>query len=65
MSTLKQILQEKGVSQIELAKQIGVADSAVSKWIKWGFKIPFKHKAKICAALNCELSDLNDRGDNA
>jgi DNA-binding Xre family transcriptional regulator len=61
--SLKRILQEKGISQIELAKQIGVADSAVSKWIKWGFKIPPKHREKICAVLNCASSDL-DRGED-
>jgi len=65
MNLLKNILSERGISQIELAKHIGVADSAVSKWIKWGFKIPVKHVEKICLFLKCKPSDLNNEDASA
>lgn len=58
MNSLKRILQEKGISQIELASRIDVPDSIVSKWTKWGFRIPKKHQQKICEVLGCKLSDL-------
>lgn len=58
MNSLKRMLEQRNISQVELAKLIGVADSAVSKWIKWEFKIPAKHRAKICEVLSCDPAEL-------
>jgi DNA-binding Xre family transcriptional regulator len=62
MNNLKQLLVEKNISQIWLAKKIGVDTSMVSKWTKWGLRIPEKHTMKICKVLKCKLSQLNAGG---
>ncbi len=63
MNKLKTLLREKNISQIELAKKLEITDASVSKWIKWGVSIPYKHKLKICKILDCSTSDLEEGGD--
>lgn len=60
MKFLKQKMKEKKMSQIELAVKLGVSDSSVSKWLRWGVKVPHKYHEKICKELGCKLGELND-----
>lgn len=57
---LKQALADKGKTQIELAKYVGVSEPAVTNWVQ-GIKLPRMDKVdKICEFLNIKRSDLLD-----
>lgn len=57
MNKIKKRLMELKISQIEFAVRLGVSDSAVSKWLRWGAKIPAKYKARISEILGCNIED--------
>ena len=57
---LKRYLDEKGWSQNELARKMGVTSSIVSAWAK-GEKYPRADKQDaLCRLFNCERTDLFD-----
>ena len=56
---LKQALSERGMSQIELANEIGKAKSSVSQYIS-GKTVPgINVQEQIAQALNCSVEYLN------
>ena len=55
---LNRLLREKGMTQVDLAKRIDAAPSAVNAWVK-GATIPRTPTLrKIMEVLGCELDDL-------
>ncbi|WP_041576792.1 helix-turn-helix domain-containing protein [Bdellovibrio bacteriovorus] len=56
--SLKKLIEQKGISQIQLASELGVSDASISKWVNWGFPIPPKHLHKVAKILNCEVEVL-------
>lgn len=54
---LKNILSQKKMSQIELAKILGISDVKLSRIVN-GVSIKFDMLAKICEALNVEPGDI-------
>ncbi len=60
MEKLKELLEQKGIPQVQLAAELGVSDASVSKWINWGFPVPEKHHGKICKFLKCSPEIFKD-----
>lgn len=57
---LKLIMFEKGLSQAELGKKMGIGQSRISKWIT-GYETPtIKNLEKIAKALDISVSELMD-----
>lgn len=57
-SHLKQTLKERGISQVWLAKQIGVSDRQVRYWCS-GERLPnLKYAAKVAEALGVEVEKI-------
>ncbi len=55
---LKMKLLESGVSQIELARRLGISDSRVSKILR-GWVVPSSEiKLEIASLLGCEVSEI-------
>lgn len=55
---LKNMLYERNITQLELAKRSGIDQSRISKYCL-GKKIPTIYTAvRIAKALNCSLEDL-------
>lgn len=55
---IKDMRKKAGITQTELAKKLGIAQSAVSAW-ESGEKSPRTAKLmEIAAALNCTVDDL-------
>ena len=59
---LKEILEERGISQRELAAECGVSEYSVSHFCSSGTHIGFPTLCKIADFLGVKLDDL--RGDN-
>lgn len=53
-----QIMEEKGIKPIELAKTLGVTTSTVSTWKTKGTDPPVKYLARISELLNTDIYDL-------
>lgn len=58
--SLKHLLSERGVSYSELARRIGVSDSAVSRWINRKGMPGAAVIAKIANALGVSVAELID-----
>jgi DNA-binding XRE family transcriptional regulator len=58
MLKLKEILEKKGVSQVELAKILGVSTVTVNLWAQHKSDPSLKTTLKICEVLKIKLSDL-------
>ena len=57
-TNLKEMLKERGKTQLELAEFVGVSDASVNNWVN-GIKLPRMDKVdKICKFLNVKRSDL-------
>lgn len=57
---LKSVLEEYGMSQGELAKELGISRSSVNMYIS-GKRMPsIKTLVNIAHVLDCELTDLTD-----
>ena len=57
-TNLKEMLKERGKTQLELAEFVGVSDASVNNWVN-GIKLPRMDKVdKICKFLNIKRSDL-------
>ena len=55
---LKSTRAKRNVSQKELAKQIGVTPSALSRWENEKRKVPAAMLPDIAAALGCTIDEL-------
>lgn len=58
--TLKQLLQERGISNAELARRLGVSDAAVSRWINRKGMPSAAVIAQIANALGISIAELID-----
>lgn len=57
-TNLKEMLKERGKTQLELAEFVGVSDASVNNWVN-GIKLPRMDKVdKICKFLKVKRSDL-------
>ena len=58
MQELKKLRKERGLTAVELAKAIGVKQSAVSLW-ESGKRFPRKDTLKkLCEFFDCKVDDL-------
>lgn len=55
---IKALRKERGMSQKELAKEIGVSDRTVSKWECGKGSVKIKELEKISKALRVHIDDL-------
>ena len=60
---LRDMLAEVGMSQRELANEIGVDESLVSRYIHKQYILNLKTIIKIAYVLNCDISELVDFGE--
>ncbi len=58
MLRLKEILEKKGISQVELSKLLGVSTVSVNHWAKNKSEPSLKMTLKICEVLNITLNEL-------
>ncbi len=57
-NNLRRLLEENGMTQLELAKRVGVGTTSVSNWCK-GIKVPRMDKVDaMCKIFSCRRSDL-------
>ena len=62
-TNLKEIMEEQGYTQRDLANDIGVSESAISNYVK-GTKIPgIKVLINMAYEFDISLDDLMDFGD--
>lgn len=63
---MKKILMQKGMTQIELCKEIGASYSQVSRQMNKHFLLPEKYLERFCAVMEIKKEDLlkamNDGG---
>ena len=57
---VKSILEEKGMSQAELARRMNTAKSTVSNWLKSHREPTISSILKIMEALDCTFEELVD-----
>lgn len=57
MNNLKQIIEEKGIKQAYLAKQINVSKQTITNWIKGYSQPDIKQAQKIKEILNLKSID--------
>lgn len=64
IENLLRLMRERGYSQNQLAKKIGISTTALNKWVR-GITTPRNDKIdKLCQILDCQRSDLlSDRND--
>jgi transcriptional regulator with XRE-family HTH domain len=55
------VMKEKGVSQTDLAGKLGVSDSFLTKFFKYGNKISLERFDEILEALNIDLLDFSEK----
>jgi DNA-binding XRE family transcriptional regulator len=58
MLRLKEILEKKGMSQVELSKILGVSTVSVNLWSQNKSEPSLKMTLKICEVLNITLNEL-------
>jgi putative transcriptional regulator len=58
MNRIHQVLNEKGMKQIELAEALGVTKSSVSQWCSNTVQPPLSKLNKIAEAIGCDVTDL-------
>lgn len=58
MKTIKKYREARGIKQIELAAQFGVAQSTVVKWESEGGYPPSRVIPALAAFLGCTINDL-------
>lgn len=58
---LSRLLGERRMTQAELARKTGIRPSTISEiYNEMAERVNLEHLDKICAALDCKLSDLMD-----
>jgi putative transcriptional regulator len=58
MNRIHQVLNERGMRQIELAEALGVTKSSVSQWCSNTVQPPLSKLNKIAEAIGCDVTDL-------
>ena len=58
MLRLKQLLEKKRMSQVELSKILGVSTVSVNLWAQKKSEPSLKMTLKICEVLNITLNEL-------
>jgi putative transcriptional regulator len=58
MNRIMEVLNEKGMKQIELAEALGVTKSSVSQWCSNTVQPPLSKLNKIAEAIGCDVTDL-------
>jgi transcriptional regulator with XRE-family HTH domain len=61
MLRLKEILEKKRMSQVELSRILGVSTVSVNLWAQHKSEPSLKMTLKICEALNITLNELVDQ----
>ncbi len=55
---IAEVLKEKGISQTELSKKIGVGQSTIAHYVKGDICPSLEAFANICHALNLEQEEI-------
>ena len=55
---LKELREEKGMKQDELAEKVGVTQGAISQWESGAVKPSFDNIKKLAAALEVTIDEL-------
>jgi putative transcriptional regulator len=58
MNRIQEVLNEKGISQIRLAKALGIARSSVSQYCSNKVQPPINKLQEICNTLDCEINEV-------
>ena len=58
MKTIKKYREARGIKQVDLAAQFGVAQSTVVKWESEGGYPPSRVMPELAAFLGCTIDDL-------
>jgi putative transcriptional regulator len=58
MNRIQEVLDEKGMKQIELAEALGVSRSSVSQWVSGKIDIPISKLKAISDAIGCDIREL-------
>lgn len=58
MKKIRELRLEKGMSQLELAKQLGVERTTITKWENDCSNPRIDMLGKIAKVLNCKITDL-------
>lgn len=61
MLRLKQVLEKKRMSQVELSKLLGVSTVSVNLWAQNKSEPSLKMTLKICEILKIKLTELVDQ----
>jgi DNA-binding XRE family transcriptional regulator len=61
MLKLKQVLEKKRISQVELSKLLGVSTVSVNMWAQNKSEPSLKMTLKICEVLKIKLNELVDQ----
>ena len=65
MNRLKELRKEKGLTQVELAKQIGIGQSGYSDWERGITKIDSESLTKLSALFSVSVGYLLGKDDDA
>lgn len=60
---LRDIMDEANMSQKQLAKETGITQATISRYLTKNQMPSIKAVVNICYALDCDLYDLLDFGD--
>lgn len=55
---LKSIRKSKGLSQSNLAENLGLSTTAIQNWERGANDILFKHRERLCYVLGCSFSEI-------
>jgi len=58
MNRIIEVLNERGIKQVELAEALGVTKSYVSQWCSNIVQPPLSKLNKIAEAIGCDVTDL-------
>jgi len=57
---IKAALQERGISQYQLAQLLGLQTQHITKMVKANYNPTFKTLVKVSEAIGCKVKDLID-----
>lgn len=55
---IREVIKEKGFSNKEVAKLMGVDQNTISRYANGRIKITLENAAKLAAILDCKIDDL-------
>ncbi len=53
-------MANRGISGVEIARALGVSDTAVSHWKKGRLYVPLKYRSRLCELLGVPEDELFD-----